>query len=346
MAKISIAGATGYTGAELIRILYNHPEVDIVRITSERSAGFHFSAIFPQFRNLMDLTFEPLDPDAIAAGVDLVFLALPHTDSMHVTPRVIRQNVPVVDLSGDFRLNQAKVYTEWYKVDHAAPGEMEKGVYGLPELNREKIRGARFVANPGCYPTAALLGVAPLLKDSLIHLEGIIIDAKSGVTGGGKSPKAHLHFPEANESLMAYKVAEHQHTPEIEQEMERLAGRKIEINFTPHLIPMNRGVLCTIYAALNQNVTTKQLIDHYKSYYRGEPFVRILPAGTYPNTKNVRGTNACDIGLKVDARTGRVIVLSAIDNLVKGASGQAIQNMNLMLGLDEKTGLSLPAMTP
>ncbi|MDX1764503.1 MAG: N-acetyl-gamma-glutamyl-phosphate reductase, partial [bacterium] len=343
---VAIAGATGYTGAELIRILYNHPEVEIVRITSERSAGFHFSAMFPQFRSLMDLTFEPLDPDGISTGVDLVFLALPHTDSMHVTPRVRRQNVPVVDLSGDFRLNQAKVYTEWYKVDHAAPDEMEKGIYGLPELNREKIQGARFVANPGCYPTASLLGVAPLLKDSLIHLDGIIIDAKSGVTGAGKSPKPHLHFPEANEALTAYKVAEHQHTPEIEQEMSRLAGQKVEINLTTHLIPMSRGVLCTIYAALDQKVTTDQLIGHYKEYYRGEPFVRILPAGTYPNTKNVRGANACDIGLKVDSRTGRVIVISAIDNLVKGASGQAIQNMNLMLGLDETTGLKLPAMTP
>ncbi|MDX1765232.1 MAG: N-acetyl-gamma-glutamyl-phosphate reductase, partial [bacterium] len=294
----------------------------------------------------MDLTFEPLDPDGITAGVDFVFLALPHTDSMHVTPRVTRQNVPVVDLSGDFRLNHAKVYTEWYKIDHVAPEEMEKGMYGLPELNREKIQGARFVANPGCYPTAALLGVAPLLKDSLIHPEGIIIDAKSGVTGAGKSPKPHLHFPEANESFTAYKVAEHQHTPEIEQEMTRLAGRKMEVTFTTHLLPMNRGVLCTIYAALDQNVTTEQLLDHYKDYYRGETFVRILPAGTYPNTKNVRGTNICDIGLKVDSRTRRVIVISAIDNLGKGASGQAVQNMNLMLGLSETTGLKLPAMTP
>lgn len=346
MIKVAIAGATGYTGAELIRILYNHPEVEIVRITSERSAGFHFSAIFPQFRKLLDLTFEPLDPDAITAGVDMVFLALPHTDSMYVTPRVTRQRVPVVDLSADFRLNQARLYSEWYKVDHAAPEEMRKGIYGLPELNREKIRDARFVANPGCYPTAALLGVAPLLKDGLIHLDGIIIDAKSGVTGAGKSPKSHFHFPEANEAVTAYKVAEHQHTPEIEQEMELLAGRKIRINFTAHLIPMNRGVLCTIYGALDQNVTTEQLIAHFQDYYRGEPFVRILPAGTYPNTKNVRGTNACDIGVKVDPRTRRVIVLSAIDNLVKGASGQAIQNMNVMLGLDEKTGLSLPAITP
>jgi N-acetyl-gamma-glutamyl-phosphate reductase len=346
MIKVAIAGATGYTGAELIRILYNHPEAEIVRITSERSAGYHFSSIFPQFRNLLDLTFEPLDADGIVEGVDLVFLALPHTDSMNITPRIYRQDVRIIDLSADFRLHSRDVYSHWYGVEHSAPELLGRSVYGLPELNRDAVKESRFVANPGCYPTAALLGVAPLLADPIVDLNGIVIDGKSGVSGAGKNPKFHLHFPEANEALMAYKVGEHQHTPEIEQEMGRMAGRQMHINFTTHLIPMNRGVLCTAYAALTRKITTQELVQHYTDYYQGESFVRILPAGTYPNTKYVRGSNFCDIGVKVDERTGRVIVVSVIDNLFKGASGQAVQNMNLMFAIPETKGLNLLSITP
>ncbi len=346
MVKVAIAGATGYTGSELLRILYNHPETEIIRVTSEQSAGLPLTSLFPQFRDLTDLTLEPLQTDTLVEDVDIVFMALPHTQSMKFVPSILRQEIRVIDLSADFRLHDPSRYQTWYRVEHSAPELMRQGVYGLPEFNRKAIAKARLVANPGCYPTCALLGLAPLLSHRVIDLRGIIIDAKSGITGAGKSPKPHLHFPEANEALMAYRVGEHQHTPEIEQEMARIAGEEITVQFTPHLIPMNRGVLTTSYATLRKNISTAELISLYRKFYQKETFVRVLPAGHYPNTRHVRGTNLCDIGLKVDERTGRVIIVSAIDNLVKGASGQAVQNMNIMTGIDEATGLNLHALTP
>lgn len=346
MIKVAIAGATGYTGAELLRILYHHPDAQVVTITSEQHAGAHLSSVFPQYRGLIELAYESLDPLALAQDVDLVFLALPHTLSMDVVSQIYGQKVPLIDLSGDFRLKKSESYQIWYGTAHSAPKLLAQSTYGLTELNRDAIVKARLLSNPGCYPTCALLGLAPLVQEKMLHLDSIIIDAKSGATGAGKTPRPHLHFPEANESLMAYRIADHQHTPEIEQELTRLADQEITVNFTPHLIPMNRGILCTAYGKLVKPFSTEQLLDRAESFYRDEPFIRILPAGTFPNTRDVRGTNRCDIGLKVDDRTGRVIVVSVIDNLVKGASGQAVQNMNLMMGIPETTGLDLPPVVP
>ncbi len=346
MIKIAIAGATGYTGSELLRILYHHPEASVVKITSERSAGSHITEIFPQFRDLYDLAFESLRSETFLQDVDLLFLALPHGESMKVVRGITNDSIPIIDLSADFRLHHSELYPQWYHREHPAPDLLNQWVYGLPELHREKIIQAKYVANPGCYPTSAILGVSPLVQKGMIELQGMIFDAKSGVTGAGKSPKAHLHFPEAHEALMAYRIGEHQHTPEIEQEVSLLAGKEVTIQFTPHLVPMNRGVYNTIYAALSQQVSTRDLIEIYQEFYQGEPFVRVLPEGVFPNTKQVRGTNFCDIGLKADPRTGRAILTSAIDNLIKGAAGQAVQNMNLIMGFEETTGLQFPALTP
>jgi len=346
MIKIAIAGATGYTGSELLRLLYLHPDVRVIRITSEQHSGERLSEVFPQFGDLMDLTYETLNPETLVKDADLIFLALPHTLSMEIVPRILKNGTPLIDLSADFRLKDASLYKTWYQVEHTAPDLLTRSVYGLPELYRDAIVKTRFLANPGCYPTCAILGLAPLIKGGFIQRQGIVIDAKSGVSGAGKSPKPHLHFPEANESLAAYRIGEHQHTPEIEQEISRLAEEKITLSFTPHLIPMNRGLLCTSYGMLNRKVSTKDMVETYRAFYRDEPFIRIHQDGSLPNTRDVRGTNRCDIGLKVDDRTGRVIVVSVIDNLVKGASGQAVQNMNLMMGIRETTGLDLPPLTP
>ncbi len=346
MIKVAVAGATGYTGSELLRILYQHPETDVVKVTSERNAGSSLSSVFPQFGNLFDLTYESLDPESLAHHIDVVFLALPHTLSMKAVSPLIKHGTPLIDLSADFRLNNPALYKTWYNVEHTSPDLLEQSVYGLTELNRDAVKAAKLLANPGCYPTCALLGLAPLLQEKVIRLEDIVIDAKSGVTGAGKTLQPHLHFPEANEALMAYRVGDHPHTPEIEQEMSRLAGQEVMINFTPHLIPMNRGLLCTSYGLLKKKSSTEELVKVYKSFYKDEMFVRVLPAGSLPNTRDVRGTNRCDIGIKVDDRTGKVIVVSVIDNLVKGASGQAVQNMNLMMGIEESTGLDLPPLVP
>ncbi|NOY53130.1 MAG: N-acetyl-gamma-glutamyl-phosphate reductase [Deltaproteobacteria bacterium] len=346
MIKIAIAGATGYTGSELLRILHHHPEASVIRITSERSAGCHITEIFPQFQDLYDLTFESLQEDTFLQDVDLLFTALPHGESMKVMQRITNNSVRIIDLSADFRLHDRNLYPQWYHYEHTAPDLPDRWIYGLPELHRERIVNAKRIANPGCYPTGAILGITPLIREEKVNLQGMIFDAKSGVTGAGKSPKAHLHFPEVNESLTAYRIGEHQHTPEIEQEISLSAGEKVTINFTPHLIPMNRGVYNTIYATLLEQVSTRDLLGIYQNFYQGEPFVRVLPEGVLPNTKQVRGTNFCDIGLKADPRTGRVIITSAIDNLVKGAAGQAVQNMNLMMGFEETAGLQFPALSP
>lgn len=346
MINVAIAGATGYTGSELLRVLYHHPDVRVIRITSEQHAGALLSAVFPQFGGLMNLTYEPLAADTLSQDADLVFLALPHTLSMKIASPLFAKGVRVIDLSADFRLKDADLYKTWYNVEHASPQLLKEAVYGLPEIGRAGIAGARLLANPGCYPTCALLALAPLLKQQIIQTQGIVIDAKSSVSGAGKAPKPHLHFPEVNEALMAYRVAEHQHTPEIEQEMSHLAGRKITVTFTPHLIPMNRGLLCTVYGQSRRKISTEDLADEARVFYRKEPFVRVLAPGAFPNTRDVRGTNRCDIGFKADERTGRIIAVSVIDNLVKGASGQAVQNMNLMMGLEESRGLDLAPLTP
>lgn len=344
--KIAIIGSSGYTGGELFRILLLHPHVAVTTVTSEKSAGKPIADIFPHLAGLTDLVCEPLDPETIAKKTDIAFLALPHVTAQEAAYRLHQLGIKVVDLSADYRLSDPALYEKWYEHCHQYPDLLSSAVYGLPELHREQIQKASLVANPGCYPTSAILGLAPLVRNRLIDLAGIVVDSKSGVSGAGRSPGLPYHFPEANEAFMAYKIGTHRHTPEIEQEVSKLAGKPVTLSFTPHLVPMNRGILTTIYAGLSTQTDTAQLHALYKETYKNEPFVRVLPIGQFPNVRNVRGSNFCDLGVYADQRTGRAVIVSAIDNLVKGASGQAIQNMNLMAGFEETAGLRFAAMFP
>lgn len=344
--KIAIAGSSGYTGGELYRILLHHPDAVVTAVTSEKSAGKPITDIFPHLRGLTDLICEPLDPDAIARKADFVFLALPHVAAQESAFRFHQLGRKTVDLSADYRLADPALYEQWYEHRHQYPDLLKSAVYGLPELHREKIRKASLIANPGCYPTSAILGLAPLITPRQIDCASIIVDSKSGVSGAGRSASLAHHFPEVNEGFMAYKIGTHRHTPEIEQELSNLAREPITISFTPHLVPMNRGILTTIYARLAEPADTGRLHELFRLFYRNEPFVRLLPSGQFPNVKNVRGSNFCDIGLYADPRTNNVVIVTAIDNLVKGAAGQAVQNMNLMTGLDETAGLRYAGMFP
>jgi N-acetyl-gamma-glutamyl-phosphate reductase len=344
--KIAIVGSSGYTGGELFRLLLHHPHVTVTAVTSEKSAGQPLSSIFPHLAGLTDLVCEPLKPEAVARKADVVFLALPHVTAQEAAFRFHQLGKKVVDLSADYRLANPAIYEKWYEHGHQYPELLKRAVYGLPELHREEIKKAQLIANPGCYPTSAILGLAPLVKRGVIDLKTIIIDSKSGVSGAGRSPSIEHQFSEVNEGLMAYKVGMHRHTPEIEQELGLLAGTAVTLSFTPHLVPMNRGILSTIYATLNTMMDTAQVRSLYEDFFGREPFVRVLPAGRFPNIRNVRGSNFCDIGVYADPRTGRVVVVTAIDNLVKGASGQAIQNMNLMVGFNETEGLKLAGLFP
>lgn len=344
--KVAVAGASGYTGAELLRLLIRHPAVEVVAATSESYTGKPVTAVLPGLSGFVDLSFEPLDPGRLAAGAEIVFLALPHTTSAPPVVSLLEAGCRVIDLSADFRLRDPEVYERWYQAAHAAPHLLSEAVYGLPELYREAIRRARLVAVPGCYPTGALLGLQPLVRAGQIALDSIIVSAASGTSGAGRKLDLPLHFSEANENFKAYAVACHRHTPEIEQELSRLAGREIVLLFTPHLVPMTRGILSTIYATPTSPVGLETVHELFDQAYKGEPFVRVLPPGTFPETKRVWGSNYCDIGIGIDSRTGRAIVITALDNLVKGAAGQAIQNMNAMLGLPETIGLETPAVYP
>ncbi len=346
MIRIAVAGASGYTGLELIRLLDRHPEVTVTSVTSEQSAGKPISDLFPTLRGRCDLLLEPLEPAVIVQKADLVFTALPHQSAMAVVPEFLTAGKPVVDLSADYRLHDPAVYAAWYE-PHKNPELLPTAVYGLPELRREAIKKARLVANPGCYPTSIILGLKPLLEAGLIDPATIIADSASGVSGAGRSAKVDSLYCEVNEGFKAYGVGGvHRHTPEIEQELSLLAGQPLVITFTPHLVPMDRGILSTIYAMPLREVTPEELVALYADTYRNEPFVRPLPAGQFPSTAFVRGSNFCDIGVTVDSRTKRIIVVSAIDNLVKGAAGQAIQNMNLLLGYPETLGLEGLAIFP
>jgi N-acetyl-gamma-glutamyl-phosphate reductase len=346
MLKVAIVGASGYTGIELLRILHSHPEVAVTCVTSEQSAGRPVSDIFPTLRGRFDIALENLEPVSIAEKVDVVFTALPHKAAMEVVPTFLKMGKSVVDLSADYRLRDAAVYGRWYD-KHLSPELLQDAVYGIPELRRTQIREASLVANPGCYPTSVILGLAPLLKGKVVDLKSIIVDAKSGVSGAGRGAKVDGLYCEVNEGFRAYGVGgTHRHIPEIEQELSLLAGSELTVSFTPHLVPMDRGILSTIYTNPLGKVTAADLITLYETFYDGEPFVRVLPEGSFPSTAYVRGSNFCDIGIAVDERTGRVIVVSAIDNLVKGASGQAVQNMNLMCGLPETLGLDFLPIFP
>ncbi|RQW77507.1 MAG: N-acetyl-gamma-glutamyl-phosphate reductase [Geobacter sp.] len=346
MLKVAIVGASGYTGVELLRILHTHPEAAVTCVTSEQSAGRRVSDVFPSLRGRCDLVLENLEPVRIAEKADFIFTALPHKAAMEVVPTFLKLGRRVVDLSADYRLHDAKEYEQWYE-PHLSPALLKKAVYGLPELSRAKIARSDLVGNPGCYPTSVILGLAPLLKQKLIDTATIIADSKSGVSGAGRSAKVENLFCEINDGFKAYGVGGvHRHIPEIEQELSLLAGEKIVISFTPHLVPMDRGILSTIYAAPAKPVNAADLLQSFADFYKGEPFIRVLPEGSFPSTAHVRGSNFCDIGLTVDRRTGRVIVVSAIDNLVKGASGQAVHNMNIMNGFPENMGLEGLALFP
>lgn len=346
MLKVAIIGGSGYTGGELLSLLLYHTEVEITAITSEKSAGKSVAQLFPNLKDKTDLIFEKNVPPTISKKADFVFLCLPHCAAMDSAKAYLKYGKKVVDLSADFRLRDYKVYEKWYKEKHTAKDLLKKAVYGLPELYRGKIKNAELVANPGCYPTSAILAIAPLLKSKWakgIALP-IVIDSKSAVSGAGRAAEVAYLFTEANESVRAYKIGTHRHTPEMEQELSRAANKNIKVSFTPHLIPMNRGILSTIY--IKKNIDANALLLHYKDFYENEPFVRILNSGSLPDTKNVRGSNICEFGIVEDKRTGMTIIVSAIDNLIKGASGQAIQNMNIMQGFDEGCGLNLLPVFP
>ncbi len=347
MIRVGIVGASGYTSSELIRLIIQHPDdIRITVITSESYTGEHVSRVMPNLRGLLDLEFESLDIASLKERVDFVFLAVPHKVAMSFAPRILEQGLRVIDFSADYRLVDAEIYEAWYKTEHTSPEWLSEAVYGLPELHRDEIRNARLVANPGCYPTGAILASAPLIAHRLVHLAGIVVDAKSGISGAGSKPSLATHFPNREGNVTAYNVAQHRHTPEIEQELSRVAGTPIQLNFTPHLMPMTRGILSTVYFALVENITTEALLEIYSEYYADEPFVRVLEQGQYPQTHAVYGSNYCDVGLEVDMRTRRVVVMSAIDNLVKGASGAALQNLNIIAGLQETAGLDAPGIMP
>jgi len=343
MIRVGIVGASGYTGAELARILCNHPEVALTAATSRQYAGKPLSQVFPSLRGRVDILCEDLPVAELVERADFFFTAVPHQTAMNIVPSLLAAGKKVVDLSADFRIHDAQVYEQWYQA-HSAKELLATAVYGLPELHRTAIRKTRLVANPGCYPTSVILGLAPLLKTGLVDPETIIIDAKSGASGAGRTAQVGSLYCEVADGFKAYKVGEHRHTPEIEQELGGLCGKPVTVSFTPHLLPMSRGILSTIYAKAGKALPG--LTELYQDFYRDEEFVRVCPAGQYPATQYVRGSNYCDIGVKFDPRTDRVVILSAIDNVVKGASGQAVQNMNLMCGFPEHTGLRIVPLFP
>jgi len=343
--RVGIIGATGYTGVELLRLLLHHPEVEVTALTSQKYAGLPIDQVFPSLMKYLQLKCEELNLDQVSRKTDFIFTAVPHKTAMETVPSFVQRGKRVVDLSADFRLQDPAVYERWYQ-KHTAPELLKESVYGLPELHRKKIREARIVGNPGCYPTGALIGLIPLVEKGMISLESIIIDSKSGVSGAGRDVVLESLFCEVNEGVRAYKIFEHRHTPEIEQELSQLVQKKVNVTFVPHLIPMDRGILTTLYVILAKKMKTEEVSNIFERYYEKEPFVRICQKGKFPNTKNVRGSNYCDICVKVNEGDGRLVVVTAIDNLVKGASGEAVQNMNIMLGYPETMGLDVVPLWP
>jgi N-acetyl-gamma-glutamyl-phosphate reductase len=339
MFKIGIIGATGYTGKELIEILCGHPIVKIAYLSAKIGEEQNISKIFPSLLGKIDLSCGELKINEAIKLIDIVFLAVPHTVSMEIVPKFLKADKKVIDLSADFRLKNAKIYQRWYGTKHKTPQLLTQAIYGLPELYREKIKRAQLVANPGCYPTAVILGLAPLLEGDYVNYDHIIIDAKSGLTGAGRKPLLNLNFSEVNENIKAYKINEHQHMCEIEQELARLVKKKISIIFVPHIVPLNRGILTTMYVKFRKQMTAVKLVNLYKDFYRNEPFIRILEHGNTPQIKDVYKTNYCNIGVKIDEKSKTAVIVSVIDNLGKGAAHQAVQNMNIMCGFVETLGL-------
>jgi len=336
MIRVAILGASGYSALELIKLLLRHQEVEITALTTRRAEPRPLGEVHPVLAGRLDLNLEDLAPDQVAERADAVFRCLPHGTTAAAVSGLLPAGKRVIDLSADYRLKDADEYRQWYGLEHPDPDRLDEAVYGLAELYRAQIKGARLVANPGCYPTSAILALAPLLKAGAISTDGILIDSKSGVTGAGREPKRHLHFPECNESVAAYGVGDHRHMPEIDQVLTDVARHEVRVIFTPHLIPMDRGILATCYAQPVRELSTAAALAILKEFYAAEPFVRV--SESLPNTKQVAGTNFCDMTAR--AVRGRIVVISAIDNLVKGASGAAVQNFNLMYGFPETTALT------
>ena len=345
MVKVAIIGGSGYTGLELMRLLARHPGVELRAVTSREFEGKPVSSVFPALAGICSLDFSWPDPAKLAAEAELFFVALPHKTAMAVIPTLLQTGAKVVDLSADFRFRDRAVYEQWYQ-EHEAADFLSEAVYGLPELYREAIKTARLVGNPGCYPTSVILGLAPLLAADLIDPQSIIADCKSGASGAGRGVSLATLYCEVNDGFRAYKVAEHRHTPEMEQELGLLAGEPLTITFTPHLVPMSRGILATLYATPRRLLEDEEMQAVYQRFYEKEPFIRLCPAGTLPNTAAVRGSNYCDLAVRLDRRARRLIIISAIDNLTRGASGQAVCNMNLMLGFPETQGLETVPFVP
>ena len=339
MLRVGIIGVSGYTGVELARILSGHPQIEITVATSRQYAGKPLAEVYPNLRGCVDIVCDNPGTEELAGRADFFFTAVPHKTAMDIVPPLLKAGKKVVDLSADFRLRDVAVYEQWYQ-QHTSRELLGEAVYGLPELYRDRIKTCRLTANPGCYPTSVILGLAPLLRAGLIDPATLIIDSKSGTSGAGRGASVATLFCEVSDGFRPYKVGgSHRHIPEIEQELSVLAGNPVTVSFTPHLLPVSRGILSTIYARMTSDCGLDALQALYEKTYRGERFVRLCPPGTVPATQHVRGSNFCDIGLALDQRTGRVIVMSAIDNIVKGAAGQAVQNMNLMHGFAEATGL-------
>ncbi len=339
MLNCAVLGATGYTGIELTRLLLAHPGARVSILTTRQEKPIALREVLPSIPKNISLEIVPYSFDEVKKKADVVFLCLPHTEAMATADQFLNAGKVVIDLSADFRLKDPKAYPEWYNVEHTFPGRLKQAVYGLPEVNRAKIKKASLIANPGCYPTGPSLALIPLLNKKLIDPDFIIINAASGVSGAGKKLVAATHYCEANENYNAYKVNKHQHIPEIEQSLSEAAGRKVTITFVPHLLPVSRGILATIYATLCPKVTEAMIRKALEIAHAKNPFVRILEEGRSPSLKDVQHTNFCDIGFSIDHRTGRVVIFAAIDNLIKGAAGQAVQNMNIRFGLPEEAGL-------
>ena len=343
MKKIGIVGATGYTGVELLRLLATHPDVEISYVTSRSNQGTRVDAMFPNLRGFIDLDFSDPSTEALAK-CDLVFFATPNGVAMNHVPALLEAGAKVIDLAADFRIKDVDVWSKWYSMTHACPELLAEAVYGMPELNRQEVKGANLVANPGCYPTAVTLGLMPLIKAGLIDLDSIIADTKSGISGAGKQANVANLLSEAGESFKAYAVQGHRHQPEIAQTFSILADKPVGLTFVPHLLPIIRGIHATLYTkCVDESVDLQAL---YEKTYEGEPFADVLPAGSHPETRGVKSSNMCRMAIHKIPETSQLVVLSVIDNLVKGAAGQAVQNMNLMLGFDETTALSQPALLP
>lgn len=346
MIKAGVVGATGYAGNELVRILMQHPEVEIASVTSQSYIGKKFNEVYSNYRQINEMTCEESELERLAEACDVIFMALPHGVAAKTVTHDILEKTKVIDFGADFRLKDAEIYEKWYGLSHEGRELLKEAVYGLCEVNREEIKKARLIANPGCYTTCSILSLRPLVKEGLIENKSIIIDAKSGVTGAGRGLGLDSLYCEVNENMKAYKIASHRHTPEIEEQLGYASDEKMTLSFTPHLTPMNRGILATCYATLQNKVSYEEVKAAYEKYYQKEYFVRLTQKGVFPETRWVKGSNFLDIGFTIDERTNRIVVVGALDNLVKGAAGQAVQNMNLMFELEENMGLKTVPLFP